>query len=299
MDYLDTIHVFVSVVDKGNFTRAAEAQGTTASYVSKAMSSLERRLSCKLFQRSTRHIQMTQAGEVFYDHAVGLIERFSIAENAVHDLVDKPQGRLRISGPSSLGSFLDGGGVVHSFLQKYPQIEVDLELDNRKIDMVLDGFDLCLRVAIALPDSSLVARPINTFKMIICCAPDYIDQYGKPRRVSDLINHNCLIFKPATFNNTWMLKKDGKTVVIPVRGNLSSNNVDVIKNSAVSGAGVTVLPENYIVDELKSGQLLRLFPSYGSRELTLYAVYPDRQWIPKKTSLFIEHLKASAYNYGA
>jgi len=293
VDYLDTIKVFINVVEKGNFTRSAESLGTSASYVSKAMNSLEQRLSCKLFQRSTRHVQLTEAGSAFHHHALKILHQVANAENEVHELVNQPQGLLRISGPSPLASFLESGGIVQSFLEKYPDIQIDLEIDNRQVDLVLEGFDLSLRIAIKLPDSSLIARPISRFKMIICCAPDYIKRFGKPRRVSDLINHNCLTFKPTVFNNHWMLKKEGKTVSIPIQGNLSSNNVEVIRGSVLSGAGVTILPENYIAEELQTGKLIQLFPSYTSRELGLYVLYADRRWIPKKTSLFIEHLENS------
>ena len=296
MDYIETIKVFANVVDKGNFTRSAESLGVTASYVSKAMTSLEQRLCCKLFQRSTRHVQLTEAGGVFYQKALDIIDLIGCAENEVHELVDKPQGCLRVSAPASFASFLEESGFIDSFLETYPDISLDLEMDNRVVDLVREGFDLSLRIAVKLPDSNLVAKPITSFKSIICCSPSYIERFGKPRRVSELIGHNCLLFKAAVFNEQWMLKKDGKTVSIPVQGNLSSNNVDVLKSSALRGAGITILPEDYIRDELSSGELLRLFPSYGSSELTLYAMYADRRWTPKKTRLFIEHLISVANN---
>ncbi len=297
MDYLETMKVFVNVVEHGNFSRAAETQGNSASYVSKAISSLEQRLNCRLFQRSTRSLQMTEAGQCFYQHCQEVLEKLQEAENHLAQLLNEASGTLRIGAPVAMGPMLEGGELINNFLQQNPNIQIDLDLDNRHVNLINEDIDLLLRVAVNLPDSNLVARELQRFKMVICCAPAYLKKQGRPRRINELIKHNALIFKPTVFNGNWMLKKEGKTTVIPVQGNLISNNAEMIKSHTIGGLGISNLPANYIRNELRDGSLVRLFPSYSSAELTFYALYPDRQWLPKKTRLFVEHLKSVVSGY--
>ena len=294
MDYIVTMRVFVNVVKVGNFVRTAETMACSASSISKSISNLEARLHCKLFLRSTRHIELSEAGEVFYQHAVQILESIENAENQVDQLINSARGNLRVSAPASLVTLFEKQGFIDHFLGKYPDISLDLALDDRNVDIVMEGFDLALRVAVKLPDSSLVAKKLHSFKVILCCSPKYLLNNPKLTRLQDVSKHNCLIYNPATLDRQWFLQKAGKITVLPVAGNLASNNIDVIRNSALMGTGITMMPAAIIHRELQSGELVQLFPSYSSVELNLYAMYPDRRWTPKKTTLFIDYLSASA-----
>ena len=191
MDYIVTMRVFVNVVKNGNFVRTAEIMGTSASYISKAISNLESHLQCKLFQRSTRHIKLTEAGNLFYIQSEKIIMHIEDAENQVDQLINCPQGTLRISGPASLSSLFESQGFIDNFLDKYPEISIDLELDDRNVDIVMEGFDLALRIAVKLPDSTLIAKKLHSFKVILCCAPQYFDNHIKLNRLQDISKHNC------------------------------------------------------------------------------------------------------------
>ena len=287
MDALTDIAVFVRVVERGSFTLAADDLALSRAVVSKYLSRLEDRLGARLLHRTTRRLSLTEAGAALFEASRGALERIEEAEAAVAQLQSKPRGRLRVSAPMSFG-ILHLGPAMADFGRLYPEVTLDLRLDDRFVNLVEDGFDVAVRIGV-LTDSSLVARKLATTSAIACASPAYLGEHGEPETPEDLASHNCLVY--SYLADVWRFTApDGREIPVAVKGSLRVNNGIVLAEAAVAGHGILVSPSFYVAPLLRDGRLKRVLARYKGKELGIHAVYPQRGHVPPKVRAFVDFL---------
>ena len=295
MQNLTDIAVFVQVVDSGSFTAAAERLGLTRSVVSKYISRLEDRLKVRLLNRTTRRLSLTEAGQVFYERSQFGLGEIEAAEAEVAKLQATPRGRLKINAPMSFG-ILHIAPALAEFQRQNPEVQLDMNLDDRQIDLVEEGYDVAIRIA-ELPDSSMVATPLAPCHHIVCASSDYVERYGTPRTPDDLRKHNILSYRYQDSPNEWrFLSPDGRYSSVPVTGSIEMNNSLALRQAALGGAGIMLTPTFIVGEDIASGRLLRLLPEYRTKEVTIYAVYAGRRHLTPKVRTFIDYMKKRLAN---
>jgi len=289
MDRLASMEVFVRVVDAGGFAAAAKAGGISPAMVSNHIQALEKHLGARLLNRTTRRHSLTEIGSAFYDQCVDVLARIAGAETAAREMRLRPTGRLRVSAPITLGTHLLMPALA-DYLREYPDVTLDLQLNDRTVDLADEGFDAAFRFGV-LPDSGLVARPLQQLRRVMCAAPAYLRQRGLPESPSDLATHNCLAFFNVKPEREWQFHGgDHGAETIRTAGQLAVNNGPALLQAALSGLGIVLLPDYLVAAELASGKLVRLFPGADFSSAPLQLVYlPDRHMTPKLRS-FIEHI---------
>lgn len=285
---LGAVSILVEVVDAGSFSAAAGRLEVTKSAVSKRIASLEERLGVRLIQRNGRRLALTEAGTRFHAHALTAIEAVQQAERAATELQDHPRGQLRVIAPMSFGR-LHLAPLIAPFLRRYPQIRLDLILDDR-VGRILDGdFDVALRPG-HLPESSLVTRKVADLHSVLCAAPDYVAAHGAPRSPADLCAHNCLGYSYSVEPDVWHFERDGTTHTVPVAGSCSINNSEALCRVVLDGAGITRLPTFVAGPLLATNELVSLLGEYAMPSKPLHVLYPDRQYLPQKQRVFLDYL---------
>jgi len=289
MTILPYLETFATVVDKGSFTAAAVALGISKPVVSKQVSKLEQHLGVQLMQRTTRHLHLTQAGEIFASYSKRIMSDVREAEQSVLPLQSEPQGRLRISAPESLAVSLLPE-VLLNFQQKFPKLELDVHISGRFINLVEEGIDVALRVG-EMEDSSLIARLLMPCSFHVCASAEYLKKNGSPLHPSELSKHNCLIYSQGQKAASWGFKdKDGKILNVKVEGNLHSDAGNLLMMSALSGNGIFIAPTYMVANALKEGQLKTVLDEYASAMPGLYAVYPYSKLVSTKVRALVDFL---------
>lgn len=290
---LNDIVVFTKVVETKSFTGAADALGLPKSTVSRKLAQLEERLGVRLVQRTTRKLALTEIGEAYYERCSRIVADIAAAEQLVTDMQSTPRGRLRVTASVDFSTrFL--GEIVAEFLAQHPEINVELEATDRVVDLIEDGFDLAVRFG-QMPESTLIARKLCSLHLILCASPAYLARRGTPRMVEELDEHDHVLFTPASRNQTWTLASgDGDTTYDfgrPAR--LATNNYGAVVDVARAGGGIALISEFMVTEEIKSGQLVRVLPDWQTRPTDVHAVYPARQNVPPRLTLFLDHLAKS------
>jgi len=278
--------VFVAVVECGGFSSAARLLGISKSAVSKRINVLEHTLGVKLLHRTTRKLSLTEIGEHYYEHAAKAYSSAQDAEDAVAQLQGEPQGRLRINVPMSFGR-LHVAPMIPKFLHRHPKISIDMVMDDKVLDLVGDGFDLAIRSG-NLPSSSLIARKLAPLNSALCASPSYLEKYGTPQTLSDLEQHNCLVFSHSQDIRAWTFTKGDAQQSVEVSGNYQVNNSEAIREALLNDVGIARLPTFVAGPDIKSGKLVRLFPQYRMPHKTIYAVFLERQYMPAKVRAFLD-----------
>ena len=286
MEEFGAIPVFVAVVDNQGFSAASRQLGISKSAVSKRINQLEKHLGVRLLHRSTRKLSLTEAGARYFEHAARALNAANLAEDAVSELQGEPRGKLKISSPMSFGR-LHVAPLIPKFLKRYAELEIDLVMDDRNVDLVAEGFDIAIRSG-HLPDSSLVARKLAPLRQVLCASPDYLKQHGVPTQPGELVERNCILFSYSGDANEWTLHRDGKTEVVAVSGNYRVNNSEALIEALRDGIGIGRLPTFVAGPDLKSGRLVALFGSYQIPDYSFYAVFPERQYLPAKVRVFLD-----------
>lgn len=290
MDALSDIAVFVRTVELGSFTAAANDLELSKAAVSKYVSRLEQRLGARLLNRTTRRLTLTEAGESLYHGASSALADLDAAQAGVLELAGKPRGRLRITVPALLGTeFL--APRICDFRHAYPDIVLDLDLDNRIVDLVRERFDVAIRMT-TLTDSSLVARRLADICVVTAASPDYLEKHGTPQKPADLHTHECLAYNLDRKPSEWHYHRAGNSETIRVSGHMRSNNDGMLKQAALDGHGIIHMPEIFIRDELHNGKLIELLPDYVPPPITLAAVFPTRENLAPKVRVFVDFLAA-------
>ncbi len=290
MDKFESIKAFVQVVDAGGFAAAARRMNVTRSAVNKLVQNLEGELGTQLLKRSTRKVSTTEAGIVFYERGVQLLADLAEAEQEVSQLQVEPRGTLKINAPMSFGT-LHLAPVLADFMQLYPQLKVQLILNDRFVDPLEEGFDFTIRIAELPVTGSLMVHFLLPAPRILCAAPAYLQQQGTPDHPSELRQHSCLHYEYLATGGVWRLRGPDGDHTIRVDGVLCSNNAEVLKDAAVRGLGITMVP-TFIADaNLQQGQLKQVLPHYHPPEIAICMVYPPSRHLSAKIRVFREFLQ--------
>ena len=290
MDRLASIKSFVRTVETGSFSAVARELQTTQPTISKQIAALEDYLDVQLLTRSTRKLKLTEAGEQFYSHCQAILDTVDAAEASVGKR-QQPSGLLRINCPVTFGQRIIVPRLKR-FLAQYPQIEMDLMLSDRVINLVEDGVDLAIRIG-TKPEPSLIAEPIGTTCITTMAAASYLQQYGEPQSPKDLINHNCITYTQLAKPNEWRYQGPSNSpCVIKVKGNLKVDSSVAICQAVLSGLGIALAPTWLLGNNIHSGEVKLLFPDHQPDLLPIYAVYRRGRFQPAKIARFIEYLNA-------
>lgn len=291
MDRYTAMTVFTKVVETGGFTSTAHHFGISPAMVSTHIKTLEKRLGVRLLNRTTRRVSATEVGQNYYERCLHILSELEEAERSATDLQAAPRGRLRVTAPMTFGTrFL--GPLVADYLHRYSDVSVQLSLDDRYVDLFEEGFDLAVRVG-QLSDSSLIARKLTLAPMILCASPDYLERHGAPETPHDLVHHNCLTYAYSKLRSEWrFIGPQRKEETVQVSGRFLANSGDVLRAVAHKGAGIILIPQFIIEQELKAGSLIRLLPDYATIATPVHAVYPHSHYLSAKIRTFVDFLIA-------
>jgi DNA-binding transcriptional LysR family regulator len=285
MTEFSNLRTFVAVVRSGSFAAAARQMNVSPAMVGRRIQDLEARYRLKLIERTTRTQRLTPAGQEFLARA----EAALAAADALDDVSSEGalSGRLRISAPTTLGS-TRLPSIVADFAAAHPEVIVEMSLSDRWVDLIAEGFDMAVRVG-NLASSSLIARPIGTYRFVCCASPDFLAREGKPRKPADLQDRRCILNMNLAPRNRWSFRDaEGTEIAVEVSGNIEIDNDVAMRSVALEGSGIVYVPRDLVQADLKSGQLVELLPAWQLRTLPIHVVYPSRHLLPRRVAAFIE-----------
>jgi DNA-binding transcriptional LysR family regulator len=289
MDRLAAIEAFVRVAECGSFSKAAERLHASKSVVSRQVGALEAELGARLLHRTTRALTLTEAGRSYFEQAARILADLAEANASVGQLQAAPRGRLRVSAPMSFG-FLHLAPAVPDFLDRHRDVEIELAMNDRYVDLVDEGFDMAVRIG-KLEDSSLVARKLAPARRAICAAPAYLQARGTPASPDDLKTHECLCYSNVGLAQEWrFVRPDGRPWPVEVRGRLHTNNGDALRAAALRGFGLAVLPSFLAGRDFQSGALVSVLDAFMPQDSAVYAVYPHARHLTPKVRAFVDFL---------
>lgn len=283
---ISDLDIFARVARTGNMSAAGREMGLSPAVVSKRISLLEDRLGARLFQRTTRHLTLTETGDGYFKRVVDILSLVEEAEDFVNRRNTKPRGHLKITAPTAF-SRLHVTPHLPAFLNRYPEIDIDFRITDNIVDIIRENFDIAIRIG-ELEDSSLVAKKLASEVRVLCAAPSYIEAFDAPKELGDLEMHNCL---SAGALDVWRLEGPEGPRQFRAKGNIRSNSGELIREAVIAGIGISLLSTWDIGPALASGQLQVVLPEYrGMSTDAIYAVYPSRDFMPSKVNVFIEFL---------
>ena len=288
VDLLTSMHIFTHVVEANGFTAASARLGLSRAAVSKHIAQLETHLGGQLLQRTTRRVSLTDVGQSYYERCKQILEDVADAECLVTGLNTEPRGSLRLNVPMSFG-IKQIAPLLNRITTHYPQLSIDLSLSDRLVDVVEEGYDLVIRIA-TLKESNLIARRLALCRHIICAAPGYLDQHGRPVTAEDLAHHSCLRYAYTKNSNEWRVFKNRVEHRVRIKGPLLVNNGEALCVAAEHGAGITLLPTFIAGESIRKGKLEVVLPDYDCQQLGIYAVYSSRRHQSAKVRALIDFL---------
>lgn len=288
---LNDLAVFVAVVDAGSFAAGGQSLGLSRSAAGKAIARLESRLGTRLLQRSTRALSLTVEGQTFYAHCRTILAAVDAAEASVAGPDGGvPRGVLRVTMPDAFGRLVVLP-LLQGYLDAWPDVQVELSFTDRVDDLLEDGFDLAIRIGVSNNDSSLIARVIARYPVMLCAATGYLARHGAPRNVEDLDNHDCLLFSSRLHRQSWHFPgADGSAIRVAGRSRLRLDSGDAIRSAAIAGLGIAYLPHFLIADDLASGRLQPVLAEQVSTQVDIVVLYPDRHLLEARVRRFIDLL---------
>lgn len=291
MDKFESIRAFTQVVEAGGFAAAARQMALSRSAVNKLVLNLENSLGVQLLHRSTRRVTPTASGLAFYERCLNLLADLEEAERAVSQLQAEPRGPFKINAPMTFGT-MHVGPAVADFRQQYPDLQVQLILEDRFIDPIAEGYDVTLRIAAPEETASLIVHPIAPMPMTICAAPAHLAAQGVPQHPTELRERACLHYGYLSSGNAWQLTGPEGELTIPINSVLCSNNGEVLRLAALKGIGLTLLPEFIVADDLQAGTLAAVLTDYRPAAISLCIIYPVNRHLSAKVRLFTEFITA-------
>ena len=279
MNKFEELEAFVAVVDRHSFSGAADKMGVAKSVLSRRVSQLEKRLGVQLMRRTTRKLSLTDAGRHFYQRAVSLLSDLSDAERIVSDTQSKLSGKIKLTAPLALGI----GHLslpIAKFMVSHPEVEMDIELNDREVDLVEEGFDLAIRVG-NLQDSSLIARKLASVNFAVCASADYLQTHGTPQHPTELSQHQLLVYSNLQVGQQWAFDDQEGRVTTRLRYRLSANNGEFLANVACEGLAITVGPLFYLQAYIDSGKLIPILTDFPRPQAGMYAVYPPGRLVSR------------------
>ncbi len=290
MDKFESLRAFTKVVAEGGFAAAARKMGLSRSTVNKLVINLEKDLGVQLLYRSTRRVKPTATGLAFYERCINILAELEEAELAVSRSQAKPKGTFKINAPMSFGT-LYFSPIVVDFIAQYPDLQVQLTLEDRFVDPIKEGFDLVVRIAEPIEYASLITHAIAPAKRILCASPAYIEKHGIPNHPSELRDRSCLHYGYLASGNQWKLLGPDREYHIKVNGVFCSNNGETLRDAAVKGLGIALLPTFLIKEELQNGKLKMIMSDYHSPEMSVCVIYPANRHLSVKIELFTEFIR--------
>lgn len=290
IDIVASMRVFTAVVDAGSFAGAADKLDLSRGMATRYVAQLEGHLGVRLLNRTTRKLSLTEAGNDYYERAAQVLNMVEEAQSSVAHDVSVPRGTLRVTSSHAFG-VRHLGWAITEYLQQYPGVQVDVTLNDRMVDLVEEGFDLGIRVAEKI-DPGLVARKLTRARIVACASPGYLKKHGTPTLPEELVDHNCLSYAYVSLPNEWHFRRQGVQRKVLVSGDLRGNSGDILRNAAIEGLGVILQPTFLVYEALREKKLVRILPDWEADELTVFAVYPNRKFLPAKVRSFIDFLAA-------
>ncbi|MDU9393811.1 LysR family transcriptional regulator [Pseudomonas sp. zfem002] len=288
MNPFEDMRIFSQVMESGSFTAAADKLGLSKQFVSRRLMALEERLGVRLLNRSTRRLDPTPLGQSYYESALRLLSEVEQVEQGIAGQTSEPRGTVRVSAPLSF-AVAHLGCLLPEFLQRYPQVSVEVDLSDRSVDLLGEGYDLALRIGV-LEDSTLIARRLAAIERVYCASPDYLARKGTPSRPDELASHDCLPYGHGR-QVQWRFVEQGKARVVTVCGRMRANNGELLRDAAIKGMGITYLPTFIVADALAAGQLVSVLETFAPEPLQLSAVYPQHRQSARPVQVLIEFMR--------
>lgn len=288
MDKLESMRAFTQVIEAGGFAAAARRMDLSRSAVNKLVINLEEHLQTQLLHRTTRKVSPTDAGRAYYDRCLAILADLEEAELALTRLQQEPRGSLRINAPMTFGTLYLAPLIVE-FMTLYPELRVELVLNDRRIDPVEEGFDITVRIAAKPPGSGLIDHRLAPCPLVLCAAPAYLQRRGTPDHPNELKDHACLHYGHRAQDNSWTLVGDAPHT-IAIHGPLCCNNGEVLRTAAIAGLGVVMLPKFMVERDLESDRLNPILIDYPPPAINIYALYPVNRHLSAKVTRLVEFL---------
>jgi len=285
---LDDMAIFAAVVDANGFSAAAQALEISTPVVSKRVSALEARLGARLLNRTTRRLSLTEAGSVFYRHCSRVVAEAQEAEAAVTYLNEVPRGLLRVTAPITVGSQQLTHALV-GFMARYPEVQVELDVSDRPVDLAQEGYDVAVRVT-KNPPPLLAARLLTQTRRVVCASPEYWRQNGRPQVPGDLAGHDCIVYPPNPDYSLWRFEGPEGAESVSVQGRLKANNTTAMVEAAKGGLGVIMLTSFLVDRALAAGRLEQVLQGYRAPSAGIYALYLPNRYLSTKARAFIDYL---------
>lgn len=285
--------VFAKVVECANLTRAGRELRMTPGAVTKRLNKLEARLGVRLLNRTTRKIELTEAGSEYFEKSRTILGNISLLERSLSTLSDEPRGQLKITAPTLFGR-IQICPLILEFQEKYPNVHVHLQLSDRHVDLLPGGVDLAIS-NLPLKETSLVARKLAVDRRVICGSPDYFKRHGRPQTPADLLNHNCLLLRfPGTKEFRWHFQEDDLPTSLDMKGkgSLDSDSAEVLHQWTLAGAGLSMRSTAEIAGDLRAGRLEAVLTDNIRTDRYYNILYPKRELLPKKVRVFIDFISA-------
>jgi len=287
MNQLEDMRIFAETVDAQSFTAAADRLGLSKQFVSKRIAALEKRLGAPLLVRSTRHLRVTDLGLAYHERTRRILREVDAADQMVARQTATPRGVLRLSVPMTF-STLHLGPLIPVFMQRHPDVSLELELNDRTVDLIGEGYDMAVRIGM-LADSSLIARRITAAQLITCASPDYLREHGTPTTPQQLTTHACLGYRH-TRHGEWSYRIGARARKVSVSGPLCSNNGEILRDAAIAGLGLIVMPDFIVSAALADGRLVEVLENFRPEGFTVYAVYPQHRQASLLVRVFSDFL---------
>lgn len=285
---LDGMVIFAEVISAGSFTKAAENSGHSPSYTSKEINKLEERLGIRLMNRTTRSISLTPEGEIYFQQCQQIIDDAKEAEASIKKSQVEPKGLLKVSCPISFG-LSHIRPILAKYLAANPQVDLELDLSDRKVDVVADGYDVVVRATAQLEDSSLISRKLLSSYGVTVASPEYIAQHGRPLHPSELSEHQIFTYSYLKTPNIWQYRDEsGEEIQVKLKNRVNTNSPELMVELALAGQGIIRTPKFNIGNKLETGELVSLFPDYQVLEINVYLIYASRKHMAAKVRSFID-----------
>jgi DNA-binding transcriptional LysR family regulator len=290
MDKFESIRAFTQVVISGGFAAAARDMGMSRSAVNKLVIALENELGVQLLHRSTRVVTPTETGLAFHERCVEILSSLEEAERSIAQMQEEPRGRLKVNAPMTFGT-MHLAPALADFMVQYPDLQVQLTLNDRFVDPIEEGFDVTVRIAKPPATASLIVHLLTLAPMVLCAAPGYLEKHGTLTHPNELHHHSCLHYGQLAVEDQWTLIGVDGEQTISVNGVLCSNNGEVLRDAAICGLGITLLPMFIVEQELQQGRLQIVLPSYHPPELSISVIYPVNRHLSTKVRLLVDFLQ--------
>lgn len=286
-DSLEGLTIFVQVIESGSFTAAANELGHAVSHISKTVTRLENRLSARLINRTTRSLSLTDVGRVYFEKARQIVNDAREAEQSIHHLQDTPTGNLKIGLPTSFGqSHMQP--IIQQYMEKYPDVKLQIDFSSRMVDVIGEGFDLCVRMGVA-KTSNLISRTLQEYGFATVATPGYFEAFGIPEVPQDLKHHQAIKYMYNQVPVTWEFRnQQNETVHIDVKNRAECNNLPTQKTLVLAGLGIGRLPTFICQQEIDRGELIRVLEDYEMPLQSAYIVYPHRLHLSTKVRAFVD-----------